>query len=167
MLVSEVGHAWPGVEGHWDLPTAGTPALSVWDSDRRQDGAAMAPTHRSGETSWWVDPAPGVSGCEEQHLPSPLPGVLLPSDARRAPSAQPTRVLSTHLLPGPAGHGEGLGGLPEHRTWPEANPAKYGQGFASESGWDSCSNQSWQMHKLLDSPEFVKLNTWKLEADSL
>lgn len=170
VLVSEVGHAWPGVEGHWDLPTAGTPALSGWDSDCRQDGAAMAPTHRSGETSWWVDPAlillPECQGVKSSTCPAPCLGFCSLPLQEEPPQHNPPVCYPPTSFPALRDTVRGWGGYPsivpgQRQTLPNTAGGLLQKAVGTPAliKVGRCIN-CW-IH------QFVKLNTWKLEADNL
>lgn len=137
-LISEVGCAHPP-RGPVGLLSGGPQGTGLhWDSDGSQ--------HHSGER------AVGASGVwRDPPTLTPAWG-FAPFQAQNSPST---------------GAGQGLHFPSAGGSWgtSQANPARYLQGaLASKSPWFSCSNPSWQMPKLLESPELDKLNTWKRDA---
>lgn len=133
----------------WDVPIH---PGALWDSSlvvpRAQGctGTAMAPSTTVGNELWVP------LECEETPPTLTPAWGFAPFQAQNSPST---------------GAGQGLHFPSAGGSWgtSQANPARYLQGaLASKSPWFSCSNPSWQMPKLLESPELVKLNTWKRDA---
>lgn len=150
MLLSGVEHARPGLGTLWDLPAGGPQGngAGTVQPELRRDGAVTAPTRSGGETSWWVAPALALL-LEHRGMKS-----VTHPDACLGFCPLPTRELGGSSRTGPRGGERCRPGVRQRRrNRREANPAKYlegGLGFQKRLGL--CSNQSWQMHQLLESP---------------
>lgn len=142
---------------------------SQWLSADLRGGMCPSTQGPCGTPLWW---SPGHRAALGQRwLPAPQWGTSCGClwSVKRPPTLTPAWGFAPFQAQNSpsTGAGQGLHFPSAGGSWgtSQANPARYLQrALASKSPWFSCSNPSWQMPKLLESPELVKLNTWKRDA---